>query len=84
MCGDGALGWRKQAPFERILVAAAAPDVPPVLFQQLAVNGIMVVPIGLDDDDQQLTKVTKTESGVTTEELGATRFVPFVDGVADT
>ena len=83
ICGDGALGWHEQAPFERILVAAAAPDVPPVLFEQLAINGVMIVPIGLDDDDQQLTKVTRTADGAVTEELGPTRFVPFVDGVSN-
>ena len=83
VCADGAAGWPEQAPFERILIAAAAPDVPPLLCDQLAVNGIMVVPIGLDKDDQQLTKVTKTTNGIETEDLGPTCFVPFVDGVAD-
>ena len=82
VCGDGAAGWPEQAPFERILVAAAAPDVPPVLFDQLAVGGTMIVPIGLDGDDQHLTKVIKTEDGAEIEDLGPTRFVPFVDGVA--
>ncbi|MBM10004.1 MAG: protein-L-isoaspartate O-methyltransferase [Magnetovibrio sp.] len=83
ICGDGTLGWREQAPFERILVAAAAPDIPPVLFGQLALNGIMVVPIGIGGDDQQLTKVKKTRDGALTEDLGPTRFVPFVDGVTN-
>jgi protein-L-isoaspartate(D-aspartate) O-methyltransferase len=82
ICGDGAAGWPNQAPFDRILVAAAAPDVPPVLFDQLAIGGIMVVPIGLDENDQRLTKVTKTADGADTEDLGPTRFVPFVDGTA--
>ncbi len=82
ICGDGTLGWRDQAPFERILVAAAAPDVPPVLFEQLAPNGIMIVPIGLGDDDQILTKVRRTKDGAFTEDLRPTRFVPFVDGIA--
>ncbi|MEK9753727.1 MAG: protein-L-isoaspartate(D-aspartate) O-methyltransferase [Rhodospirillaceae bacterium] len=82
ICGDGAAGWANQAPFDRILVAAAAPDVPPVLFDQLAVGGIMIVPIGLDENDQRLTKVIKTTDGAETEDLGPTRFVPFVDGTA--
>ena len=82
ICGDGAAGWPNQSPFDRILVAAAAPDVPPVLFDQLAIGGIMVVPIGLDENDQRLTKVTRTEDGAETEDLGPTRFVPFVDGTA--
>ena len=59
--GDGAGGWPEQAPFERILVAAAAPDIPPLLFKQLAIDGIMVVPVGLDAEDQRLLKVTRTE-----------------------
>lgn len=42
----------------------------------------MVVPIGLDENDQRLTKVTRTEDGAETEDLGPTRFVPFVDGTA--
>lgn len=83
IAGDGAGGWPEQAPFERILVAAAAADVPPVLFDQLAVGGIMVVPVGLDEADQRLLKVTRTVDGAETRDLGATRFVPLVDGLAD-
>jgi len=82
VAGDGAGGWPEQAPFERILVAAAAADVPPVLFDQLAVGGIMVLPIGLDEADQHLTKVTRTADGAETEDLGPTRFVPLIDGLA--
>lgn len=83
IAGDGAGGWPEQAPFERILVAAAAADVPPVLFDQLAVNGIMVVPVGLDEEDQRLLKVTRTEDGAETRDLGPTRFVPLIDGPAE-
>ena len=79
--GDGAGGWPEQAPFERILVAAAAADVPPVLFDQLAIGGIMVVPVGLDEGDQRLMKVTRTSDGADTRDLGPTRFVPLVDGL---
>ena len=79
--GDGAGGWPEQAPFERILVAAAAADVPPVLFDQLAIGGIMVVPVGLDEEDQRLMKVTRTSDGADTRDLGPTRFVPLVDGL---
>ena len=82
--GDGAGGWPEQAPFERILVAAAAPDVPPLLFEQLAMDGIMVVPVGLDDEDQRLLKVTRTREGAETRDLGATRFVPLIDGCVET
>ena len=82
--GDGAGGWPEQAPFERILVAAAAADVPPVLFDQLSVGGIMVVPVGLDEKDQRLVKVTRTADGAITRDLGPTRFVPMVDSLVST
>ena len=80
--GDGSLGWIEQAPFERIIITAAAHDIPPLLVDQLAIGGIMVVPVndGRDENDQRLLKVTKTEDGVETEELGITRFVPLVEG----
>jgi len=80
--GDGSLGWREQAPFERIIITAAAHDIPPLLVEQLAVGGIMVVPVndGRDENDQRLLRVIKTEGGIETEELGITRFVPFVEG----
>ena len=82
MVGDGSAGWPEQAPFQRIIVTAAATDVPPVLFAQLAVGGIMVLPIGEDEDDQRLTRVIRTEDGAETEDMGPVRFVPLVDGVA--
>jgi len=82
MTGDGSAGWPEQAPFERILVTAAAEDVPPVLLGQLAVGGVMVIPIGLDENDQRLTRVVRTEDGAETEDLGATRFVPLIAGSA--
>ncbi|MDH5189386.1 MAG: protein-L-isoaspartate(D-aspartate) O-methyltransferase [Rhodospirillaceae bacterium] len=78
--GDGSVGWKEQAPFDRIIVTAAAVDFPPVLIDQLAVGGIMVVPIGDDFHDQRLFKVVKTETGVETTEMGWVRFVPFVEG----
>jgi len=82
MTGDGSAGWPEQAPFERILVTAAAEDVPPVLLGQLAVGGVMVIPIGLDENDQRLTRVVRTDDGAETEDLGATRFVPLIAGAA--
>ena len=80
--GDGSLGWKEQAPFERIIVTAAAHDIPPILVDQLAVGGVMVVPVndGRDENDQRLLRVTKTEDGIETEEMGTTRFVPLVEG----
>ncbi len=76
--GDGSLGWPEQAPFQRILVTAAAADVPPVLINQLAVGGVMVVPIGSDDPMQHLVRVRRTERGSETEDLGPVKFVPLV------
>ena len=78
--GDGGLGWPEQAPFERIMVTAAAHDVPPILVNQLAVGGIMVVPVGQDDEMQTLLRVTKTEDGVEIEDMGGVRFVPMLPG----
>ena len=80
--GDGSLGWPKQAPFERIMVTAAAADVPDALLGQLAEGGIMIVPVGLDENDQHLLKLRRGEDGIETEELGPTRFVPLIAGLA--
>ncbi|MTI10707.1 protein-L-isoaspartate(D-aspartate) O-methyltransferase [Curvivirga aplysinae] len=81
MRGDGGRGWPEQAPFERIMVTAAAEDIPPVLIDQLTVGGIMIVPIGAVEDHQDLLKVTKTESGIDVEDMGPVRFVPLVSGL---
>jgi protein-L-isoaspartate(D-aspartate) O-methyltransferase len=80
--GDGTLGWGAQAPFERIIVTAAAADVPPILADQLSIGGIMVVPIGLSDDFQTILKVVKTDHGLETEELRDVRFVPLIPEVS--
>ena len=81
--GDGSAGWPEQAPFERIIVTAAAEDVPMVLLDQLAVGGIMIIPIGVDEHDQRLMRVTRTPEGAETEDMGAVRFVPLLPGVAE-
>lgn len=81
--GDGGLGWPEQAPFERILVTAAADDMPGALVDQLTVGGIMIVPVGSNPADQRLIKLTKTADGVETEELWTVRFVPLVAGIPD-
>ena len=80
--GDGSLGWPEQAPFERILVTAAAADIPEILLDQLAEGGIMIVPVGLDENDQHLLRVRRTGGAIETEDLGATRFVPLIAGKA--
>ncbi len=79
--GDGSKGWPEQAPFDRIIVTAAAIDIPPILVDQLAIGGIMVVPIGDDHHDQRLVKVVKlSEDETEISDLGWVRFVPFVQG----
>ncbi len=77
-CGDGSLGWPEQAPFSRIIVTAAAIDVPHVLLSQLDIGGIMVVPVGLNERDQHLLRIRKTEDDIETEDLGLVRFVPLI------
>jgi len=80
--GDGAVGWPEQAPFDRIIVTAAAVALPETLAEQLAVGGIMVVPVGPAEGDQTLTRVRRDEGGFTTEAVGVVRFVPLVPGIA--
>lgn len=81
-CGDGSLGWPEQAPFDRIIVTAAAHDIPTILVEQLVVGGIMVLPLndGHHENDQRLIRVIRNAKGVETEDLGMTRFVPLVEG----
>ena len=74
--GDGYRGWPERAPFPRIIVTAAPPEIPQTLVDQLAVGGIMVVPIGTLF--QELTIVTKSASGVTQKKTLPVRFVPMV------
>ena len=76
--GDGSMGWPEQAPFSRIIVTAAALDIPEVLLSQLADDGIMVVPVGLEERVQTLLKVTKRQNDILTEDLGPVRFVPLI------
>jgi len=76
--GDGSKGWSEQAPFERILVTAAAIDIPPRLSGQLSVGGIMVVPIGDEPHDQRIVRVCRQEHGLDIDDLGPVKFVPLV------
>ena len=78
---DGSHGLPDQAPFDRILVTAAAEDPPGPLLAQLKTGGIMVVPVGQSDTVQQLIKVTRSETGYDYEELRPVRFVPLVEGM---
>jgi protein-L-isoaspartate(D-aspartate) O-methyltransferase len=79
--GDGAKGWPDQAPFDRIVVTAAAREIPAVLLEQLAPGGIMVLPVGPEHHDQQLLRVRRGESEYEVEDLGWVRFVPLVGGL---
>ncbi|MEM8842040.1 MAG: protein-L-isoaspartate(D-aspartate) O-methyltransferase [Pseudomonadota bacterium] len=81
--GDGTRGWPEQAPFDRILIAAAADDAPKPLLDQLRVGGIMVLPVGESDDVQQLIRIEKTEDGHQYSELGDVLFVPLIEGMAE-
>jgi len=78
---DGSYGLPEQAPFDRILLTAAAEDPPGPLMAQLRVGGIMVLPVGQSDTVQSLIRVTRTESGYDYEELRAVRFVPLLEGL---
>jgi len=78
---DGSHGLPDQAPFDRILVTAAAEDPPGPLLEQLKPGGIMVVPVGQSDAVQALIKVTRTSEGFDYEELRPVRFVPLVEGI---
>jgi protein-L-isoaspartate(D-aspartate) O-methyltransferase len=75
--GDGSLGWPEEAPFDAIIVAAAAPAVPRALLDQLAPGGRMVVPVG-DAVRQAIRRVTRTGGGVTVEEFDPCSFVRLV------
>jgi len=78
---DGARGLPDQAPFDRIIVTAAAEDPPSPLLAQLTIGGMMVVPVGQSDTVQSLIKVTRTEEGFDYEELLPVRFVPLLEGI---
>ena len=79
---DGSHGLPDQAPFDRIIVTAAAEDPPGPLLAQLKINGIMVLPVGQSDTVQSLIRVQRTETGYDYEELRPVRFVPLVEGLA--
>ena len=74
---DGTYGWSDQAPFDAIVVAAAAPAVPEPLVQQLARKGKMVIPIGAEGN-QRLARVTRVGTGTAIEDCGSAEFVPLI------
>ncbi|GFO77823.1 protein-L-isoaspartate(D-aspartate) O-methyltransferase [Bathymodiolus platifrons methanotrophic gill symbiont] len=77
---DGGWGWEQKAPFDGILVAAAPPEIPEKLLEQMAVGGIMLIPIGKERGVQELQRVIRTESGYEVEALELVSFVPFLSG----
>jgi protein-L-isoaspartate(D-aspartate) O-methyltransferase len=80
--GDGMAGVPGRAPFERILITAAAETLPQALIDQLADDGVMLLPLGAHDGTQHIIKLTKSPTGVTQERLIAVRFVPLLPGQA--
>ncbi|TNE42220.1 MAG: protein-L-isoaspartate(D-aspartate) O-methyltransferase [Alphaproteobacteria bacterium] len=83
MLADGTKGWEAQAPFDRIVVTAAGPEVPPDLMANLSdEGGILIAPIGESSENQKLMRYTKTHGDVVEEELLPVRFVHLVHGVA--
>ncbi|WP_120501033.1 protein-L-isoaspartate(D-aspartate) O-methyltransferase [Roseovarius sp. EL26] len=81
LTADGSFGLPDQAPFDRILVTAAAEDPPGPLLAQLKIGGIMVLPVGQSDTVQSLIRVTRSETGYDYDELRPVRFVPLVEGL---
>jgi protein-L-isoaspartate(D-aspartate) O-methyltransferase len=76
--GDGSLGWREQAPFDRIMVTAAAETMPEALVDQLADGGIMILPLKEGRDIQRLLRLIRTGDKIQTEQLDEVRFVPLI------
>ncbi len=89
--GDGFAGWPEQAPFDRILLSCAAPEVPPILIEQLKIGGMLIAPVGTvpnsngfglpESFSQRLTKMIRNETGVTEEVLIPVLFVPMIPGL---
>jgi protein-L-isoaspartate(D-aspartate) O-methyltransferase len=77
MLGDGTLGWRQFAPFDAILVGAAAPEIPPAYIEQLAEGGRLLIPIG-DRDEQILKLIIKKGTELESHDVAPVRFVPLV------
>ncbi len=80
--GDGYYGLPDEAPFDRIMVTAASPEVPSTLEEQLAVGGVMVIPVGPEGGVQTLYRIERSEDGLSRTRLIDVRFVPLVPGTA--
>ncbi len=79
--GNGSLGWPEEAPFDAIIVTAAAPHIPPALIEQLRPGGRMVIPVGPHGGDQALMLITKNEAGeMKQRDVLSVAFVPLTGG----
>lgn len=74
-CGNGYYGWRKYAPYDRIIVTAAPKELPNRLIKQLTTGGLMILPIG--DYHQDLVRIHRTENGIECKTISGVRFVPM-------
>ena len=80
---DGMKGWIEQAPFDRIIVTAAAASEPPEpLLEQLSLGGILIIPMGRDKTSQFIYRITRLEEGFSCEQLMPVRFVPLLPNIA--
>jgi len=80
--GDGIVGLPERAPFDRIMVTAATEEIPQALVDQLAEDGVMVLPLGPQHLHQSLVRLTRTKTGIERTELIGVRFVPLLPGTA--
>lgn len=76
--GDGWQGWPNRAPFDAIMVTAAASDIPTALLEQLAEGGVLVIPVG--DESQQLLKIRREKGQFISQVVEAVKFVPLISG----
>ncbi len=82
MAGDGMKGWPAQAPFDRIMVTAAADCVPEILASQLKIGGKMIIPLTYDNGNQYLCLIERDTQGIHEKSLIPVRFVPLIPGIA--
>jgi protein-L-isoaspartate(D-aspartate) O-methyltransferase len=82
--GDGNQGWREQAPFQRIIVTAAASEIPGSLVDQLGEDGVMIIPLARPGREQEVVRVQRGPEGLKEEHLTTVRFVPLVRGLPKT
>ncbi|PTN38032.1 protein-L-isoaspartate O-methyltransferase [Desulfonatronum sp. SC1] len=75
---DGTMGWPKEGPFQRIMVTAGGPDVPPPLLEQLDESGILIIPVGARQRSQELIRFVKKEGKIMKANLGSVMFVDLV------